>query len=360
MINKTYRSLYHNIIRYKSIIFKGIGATFVLAVTEVFTGSLFKLIIDSLTSMSAKFSVGEKCIIPIKAVIKHPITHAKISLINCKLTGTEAFIKFMLLICLIFFIIFFIKCLCFYLRTVYTKLASQNIIRDFKLDIFRHLIYLPNSFFEANQTGDLVSRVTYDVTTLSEIVTILIEISRALIYIGVFVPIMFFINWQLALFTIIFFPLSYLCIRFITVKIKRVSKHLTDNIGSYTAFLEEKLNDIRSIKKTKQEASVYKNYKQLIEHNFELNKRLIFLKSFLNPSNEFLAITMICLIFIFYIYQLGGENAQLGDIAFFIYITKTTFKPAKKVAQALGKFNMMLVSIDKIFGLFDESKETEI
>lgn len=242
---------------------------------------------------------------------------------------------------------------------MYMNAAAQRILQNFKNDIYQKILRLPYSFYSKNKTGDVVSRITYDVVTLNEIIELFIEVARASVYMLIFVPVMFALSWQLSLFTILFFPASIFLIEYVSRHIKKVSKKLTDNVGDYTAFLEEKINRFKLIKGFRTEKKEAAEFSNLVEDNYQYNLRLIKLKFSMNPTNDFLGMISLSVIFIFYSYRLTSGHASLGEIVFYIYLVRTAYKPIKKVAQAWGQLHIALVSTRKIFRLMDESEERQ-
>lgn len=345
------------ILRQKRKILVGILATAMVGLTELFTGSLFKFLTNTITRFPQADSGETISKLPLKLNIDLPLLDHKIKIINTTLKGSNEILHGLLVIALVFFTLYFFQTLFLYIREVYMNSAVQRILQDFKNTIYRRLLKLPYSYFNRNQTGDIVSRVTYDVTTLNDIINLLIEISRAGVYMLLFIPVMFFINWQLAIFTVLFFPLSFFIIHIITKRIKKVSKKITDNVGDYTAFLENRINQTRLIKSLGTEEQEKQVFANLVEENYQHNLKLIRLKYLLKPSNELFGILGVTFVFIFFANQLVKGSSNIGDVAFFLYLVKTSYKPFKKVAQALGDLHVALVSTNKIARLFNELPE---
>lgn len=322
------RRLYNYVIKQKRLILWGVLATLLMSLVELATGAMLKFITNLVDKFSGSLSDGvlKTAKLPIKYNVKNPITHERIEFFNTTLKGSHEIFKGMLYLCGAFLVLYFVFALFNYLRRVYMNAATQLILKDFKSDIYKKLLRLPYGFFQQNKTGDLVSRITYDVTTLNEIIDLLIEVARALIYIVVFIPVMFVMSWQLALFTILYFPIAVVFIEFLTRKIKRVSKHLTDNVGDYTAYLEEKINGIKLVKSFRKEQDEERQFESLITENFKHNLKYIKLKFALNPGSDFLGMIVLSIVYVFYCYKLSNGQADLGDFVFFLYLVNTAYK----------------------------------
>ncbi|MFC2098782.1 ABC transporter transmembrane domain-containing protein [Bacteroidota bacterium] len=355
----TSHRLYKYIVRQKSMILMGVLATLLMSLVELFTGSLLKFLINLIDQFAGSFEEGlaQHIKLPVKYKIDIPLFREKFTLLDTTLTGAEEILKGMIWLCILFLALYFLLALFNYGRRVFMNAATQRILQNFKADIYQKILRLPYSFFGKNKTGDVVSRITYDVTTLSEIIDLFIEVARAFIYILVFIPVMFILSWQLSLFTLLFYPLSVLVIGYVTRYVKKVSKKLTDNVGDYTAFLEEKINRFKLIKGARTEPKEQETFEELIESNYQFNLKLIKLKFLLNPSNEFLGMIALSVVYLLYSHRLTRGNANLGDIVFYLYLMRTAYKPIKKVAQAWAQLHIALVSTRKIFRLLDEREE---
>lgn len=358
-MEKTSKRLYRYIIKQKKKILLGILATLLMSLVELATGGMLKFLTNLIEKFSGTIASGEfkKIQLPIRYNIKIPFLNEKINFVDVQLTGRHEVFKGMVILCLVFLALYFLLALFNYLRRVYMITATQRILQNFKEDIYHKALRLPLSFFDRNKTGDVVSRITYDVTTLNEIIDLLIEVARTGIYMLVFIPVMFYMSWQLTLFTILFFPLSAILVEYVTRSIKKVSKRITDNVGDYTAFLEEKINKFRLIKgfgKEKEEGAVFSD---LVEENYQHNLKLIKLRFSMNPTNDFLGMIALSLVYVYYSYQLTNGHSTLGDIVFYLFLVRTAYKPVKKVAEAWGQLHVALVSTKKIFRLLDEPEE---
>jgi len=353
------KRLFKYIARQKTLISLGELATLLMSLVELVTGSMLKFLNALIVKFSGTFAEGilKDSKLPAKFSIKNPITDQKIEIFKETLTGTDEIFRGMLMLCLLFVGLSFLLALFNYLRRVFMNAATQKILLNFKSDIYSKIVRLPYFFFHKNKTGDVVSRITYDVTTLSEIIDLLVEVARAIIYIIVFIPVMFLMSWELSLFTILYFPLAIILINLITKHIKKVSKKITDNVGDYTAYLEEKINSIKLVKSFGKQKEEENAFDELVEENYGHNIKLIKLKFALNPGSDFLGMIVLSVVYIFYCYKLTNGTGSLGDIVFFLYLIKTAYKPVKKVAEAWGQLHVALVSTKKIFHLMDEAEE---
>lgn len=343
--------------REKGKITLGVLATMFLAAGETATGALLKIVTDSIKEISTFLSTNAGEIIELPLKIKIPET--KIKILKVTLTGSDEVFRGMLLLCLAFIAIYILQALFDYAREVFMNAAAQRVLQSVKNDIYAKVLRLPAQFFDKNRTGDIVSRVTYDVTTLSQLIDLLIEVVRSGVYFIVLVPVLFWIDWKVAAFTVLFYPLSAVIIAEFSRRIKLVSKNLSDNVGDYTAFLEKKISSYRTVRSFVKEETEGASYQDLMEKNYRYNLKMILLKYVLKPSNELLGMFGVAMICAYFSYKLVYSDTTLGDAVFFLYIVKNAYKPFKKVAEAIGQLQLSLVCSAKIFTLLDEAQETD-
>lgn len=204
---KTALRLIKYIMSEKVLIFSGLFLTALIGLTEVFTGAALKLLTDSVKNIGEFFEAGNKDLIEIPLKLKVPMLFfkKKLSILNTVLSGEDEILQGMIVIALIFTAVYLIQVLSDYFRDVFLGTANQRIMKKIKKEIFSKVINMPEYLIKNEKAGDLMSRVTYDAMVLSNLMDIFVELVRSMVYMLIFVPLMFFINWKIAFFTAIFF-----------------------------------------------------------------------------------------------------------------------------------------------------------
>ena len=352
---KTLLRLTSYILSEKLLIFSGLILTAVIGFTEVFTGAVLKLLTDSVKNIGEFLTTGDKNLIEIPLKLKIPglFIKKKIVLLNTVLQGENEILKGMIVMAGLFAAVYLIQVLSDYFRDVFLGTANQRIMKRIKKEIFAKMIMIPADELSNEKPGDLISRVTYDTMVLSNLMNILIELVRSMVYMLIFIPLMFIINWKVAVFTTIFFPLTFFIIKKFSKKIKKSSKSVTDSTAEYTAFLEEKVKNMAYIKAEKLESLETASFNDLVERNYHDNVKLIINKNILKPTNEFMGILGVALASVFFSYLIVKQNFNAGNAVLFLYMMKTSYKPFKKVAEASGDLFNSVVCAEKIFKLLD-------
>ncbi len=351
--------LLHYLWREKRLIGGGILFTALMGLVEVGTGSILKMLTDAIEEVSRFFKHGGEGIveIPLKFKIPMPGSKGKFHLLDTVLSGADEVYRGMLYLAIAVVLLYLGKALFEYSRELCMNAAIQRILRQFRQEIFAKLLNLPVRFHDTSKSGDLVSRVTYDVTTLERVLELFIEIARTTVYAIVFIPVMFYINVKITLFTVLFFPLSWMLIRRFSGRISHVGRAISETVGSYTAVMQEKIRNLRTIKGLSSEAIEKSRFDTLVEENYRHFIRMIRLKYIMKPSNELIGMIGVAIVFVYFAKHLVYGDTSLGNVVLYLYLMQQAYKPVKKVAFAFGELYNTLVCTGRIFALLDEPEE---
>lgn len=135
------------------------------------------------------------------------------------------------------------------LRQVYFARFEQDILFDLQRDLLEHTLRLPKAFFDAKETGYLMSRLLADVQGLRWF------FSSTLVYVGTNtlqllggIGLLFYLEWRLALITIVLLPALYFVVRFFSEHLRVLSHHTMEQQANVTRTMEESLASSTLIK----------------------------------------------------------------------------------------------------------------
>ncbi len=150
-----------------------------------------------------------------------------------------------------------------FFRVVLFAQVTEKAIANIRTDLYQKMIMLPMSFFDKNRSGDLISRISNDVSVLqSAMSTTLAELIRQLITLLVGVVIIFFVTPSLSLFMIGTFPIIVI-IAFVFGKfIRKLSKKTQAQLADTNVIVEETIQSIHSVKSFTSEIFEIDRYKK--------------------------------------------------------------------------------------------------
>jgi subfamily B ATP-binding cassette protein MsbA len=170
---------------------------------------------------------------------------------------------------LILFGLFIFQAVIGYGQNYLLLFLGQRVIADLRLSIQQHLLYLPLRFFKESRVGEIVSRVTNDVTTLQVVLTETpIAVLRQFVTIVGGITLMALMNWQLTLLIFVIIPPIVILAIFFGRKVEKLSTQVQDRLASAISALEESISGIRIVKSFTQERYEQRRFRDRIEKTF--------------------------------------------------------------------------------------------
>ena len=202
-------------------------------------------------------------------------------------------------------------------------LTEKRAISDFRIKLFKHLHTLSLSFFVKRRTGEIVSRMTNDITTIENIVTDLpATLLQQSIRLFGGIIIITYMNWKLTCLILVLAPVLVLFARTFGRKLKKLSTEIQDKRATSTTILEENISCIQVVKTFVRSKLENERFGNAIEDSFQSAKKRVIISSFFGPSIGFIAFST-SLALLWY----GGREVILGEIspgeliAFILYAT---------------------------------------
>ncbi len=204
---------------------------------------------------------------------------------------------------------------------------SRHIEYDLKNEIYTHYQTLPLSFYRQHNTGDLIARISEDVTKVRMYIgpAIMYGISMFTLLL-MLIPIMFSINARLALFALIPLPFLSISIYFVNNVINRRSEEIQKSLSDLSTFVQEAFSGIRILKSFAREKDSLKNFKLESDHYKKKSLKLTRVNALFFPF----IMSLIGLSTILTVYAGGVEvirgTVSIGNIAeFILYVSLLTW-----------------------------------
>ena len=207
---------------------------------------------------------------------------------------------------------------------------SRHIEYDMKNEIFDHYQKLGLDFFNRNNTGDLMNRISEDVGRVRMYVgpAIMYSINMVVMFVLV-VWAMYSVNARLATYVLIPLPLMSLLVYYVHDRINKKSEAVQEQLSSLSTFVQEAFSGIRLIKAYAREKQYQKAYKDQTEKYSDLSMELVKVNSMFMPTLLLLVgVSTILTIYIGGLEVISG-NITVGNIAeFVIYVNMLTWPVA--------------------------------
>lgn len=247
-------------------------------------------------------------------------------------------------ITLILIAIFALQSVFYFIRAYLLTFVGERVMADLRIKLFNHLQGLSLSFFNERRTGELVSRVTNDVSTVRALVTsdISTAISQVLTFIGALVLIVV-TNWRLTLFMFLLIPSVMAIALLVGRRLRQLSSRVQDQLAGATTVLEESLSGIRVVQSFTREDYERSRFRDSIEKTFSLAMQRLRLSAVFGPTVSFLGFASVVGVFWFGGREVLAGNLTAGQLFMFLVLTLT-------IAGSIGQFSGLWTGLQEALG----------
>ena len=217
--------------------------------------------------------------------------------------------------------------------------VSNRFAQELRDRISEKINRLPLKFFDKNQTGDTLSRVTNDVDTIAQSLNESLStiVAAIALFIGV-VIMMFVTNWVMALTAIISGLIGFF---FVSIVLKKSQKYFTarqKELGNINSHIEEIYSGLNVVKAYNGQKEADKEFDRLNQKVYDANRKSQFLSGLMPPMMMFIG--------------------NLGYVAFIIYVRMFT-SPLTQIAQSLNYLQSCAAAAERVFEFLDEAEMPE-
>ena len=231
---------------------------------------------------------------------------------------------------------------------------GQNLIADVRAELFRHLQMLSMAYHDQHKVGDLMSRVTNDSEAINSVLSNgLIDFITNILTLGGIMVSMFFLNWQLAIGTLILLPLMVYITGLITRRSRVAFREVQSNLGVMNAVMEENIAGIRVVKAFARAEDTVAQFERANAGNRKSGIKADIITAALGPM-----FTTMSTITIAATALLGGwlalrGIATVGVIATFVVYIMNFFRPMRGIAMLYNSLQSALAGAERIFAVLD-------
>jgi subfamily B ATP-binding cassette protein MsbA len=269
----------------------------------------------------------------------------------------------LIFICILVGSLFFLKNLCRYLAKVFMAQLRSGVVRDIRFKIFGKIIALPLSYYNEERKGDILARITSDVSEIEwSIMNSLEMIFRDPITIAMSFVILIIISPKLTLFALILLPISGLLIGQVGKSLKKTSAKLQDKNGQLLSMVEETISGLRIVKAFNAQASMTKKFVKLNDEYRHTMSQMLYKRDMASPMSEFLgSLIMISLVWFGGSLVLAEESEMSGsEFLGYIIIFSQLIAPIKSVTTSFYNIQKGAASVDRVTHVLDaENKITD-
>lgn len=235
---------------------------------------------------------------------------------------------------------------------------SRRVVYKMRQDVFEKLMTLPVGYFDIHQTGDIISRISYDIDTVNaslsnDVVQLLTTVITVVGALGM----MLSISPQLVLVFAITVPLSIIMTKIITGKTRPLFRERSAKLGAMNGFVEEMVTGQKTLKAYGREAYTIERFDKKNKEAVDAYYRAEYYGSIVGPCVNFVNNLSLSLISVFGALLYLAGSMSIGNISSFVLYSRKFSGPINEAANIMSELQSALAAAERVFRLIDEEPE---
>ena len=258
-------------------------------------------------------------------------------------------IQALVLICVMVFVLTFLKNICRYFAMYFIAPIRNGVVRDLRNKIHQKALELPLSYYSEERKGDLMSRMTTDVQEIEwSIMQTLEMIFREPLTIIILFSLMLLISMKLTLYIILLLPIAAIIIAILGKSLKHASKKTKETLGQIVSLIEESLGSLKVIKAFNAESTVQAKFETLNQTFYTQSVKVYRKTDLSSPLTETIVTGILMLILL-----LGGKMVFMDELSAALFITyfglaSQLIPPIKQLTTSYNNIQKGIASEERI------------
>lgn len=255
-----------------------------------------------------------------------------------------------------YYCLYILQMLVQYVGNLLFARVSYSIVRDIRRDAFANMEKLGMSFFDKTPAGSIVSRLTNDTETISDMFSGILSsfISAVFIFVTTLYTMMI-LDYRLTGLIILFLPLIFVLVNLYRKKSVHIIEKTRSLLSDINSKLAESIEGIRIIQAFNQEKRLQEEFDRINEEHFVYANRSISVDSlFLRPAMSLLKLLGYAVLMAYFGYRGLYMGITAGTMYAFIQYINRLFDPLIDVSQNFSTLQTSMVSASRVFAMIDQ------
>ena len=265
--------------------------------------------------------------------------------------------QFAVTVLIAYYGLYILQTLIQYIGNLLFARVSYSIVRDIRKDAFANMEKLGMSYFDKTPSGSIVSRLTNDTETISDMFSGLLSsfISAIFIFVTTLYTMMV-LDFRLTGLVLLFLPLIFILVNLYRKKSVKIIEKTRSFLSDINSKLAESIEGIRIIQAFNQEKRLQEEFDEINEEHYVYANRSVALDAlFLRPAMSLLKLLGYAVLMAYFGYRGLYIGMTAGTMYAFIQYINRLFDPLIEVTQNFSILQTSMVSAGRVFALIDQS-----
>ncbi|NOX42889.1 MAG: lipid A export permease/ATP-binding protein MsbA [Gammaproteobacteria bacterium] len=248
-----------------------------------------------------------------------------------------------------------------FIENYYMAWIGRSIVRDLRKQMFTHLLQLPTSYYDSLPSGQLTSKLIYDVEQIAlastRAITVIIRDSLTIFCLVVY---LIYINWVLSIFILVMGPMLVLIVSYVSKRFRKISKNIQGTMSEVTGVTQEAVDSHRVVKAFGGQKYELERFGESNSLNFRQNMKMVVTTSLSVTAIQLMA--GVAFTAILYVATLEStlETVSVGIFMSFLLALTLLFAPLKRLSSVNAVLQKGIAAAQSIFLLLDSEVEKDL
>lgn len=262
----------------------------------------------------------------------------------------------------IMFIALVLEALAQFFFTYLANWLGQDIIKDLRDKLYKHINSFKMKYFDVEPVGKLVTRAVSDIESIASIFSQgLFMIISDLLKMIIVIVFMLVVNWKITAVVLSIMPIILIATRIFNRKMKVAFKEVRNEVANLNTFIQERLTGMKIVQLFNREKIELEKFKEINEkHNKAWLKNILYNSIFFPIADIISNISIGLVVYFGALWIINGDTeTTIGQlIAFNMYITML-YNPLRQIADKFNVMQMGIVAADRVFEILDTNENIQ-
>ena len=239
---------------------------------------------------------------------------------------------------------------------------GQDIIKDIRVKLFKHLLSFRMKYFDNAPVGQLVTRSVSDIEQIARIFSQgLFMIISDLLKMVVILGFMFYMNWRLTWIVILAMPILIIITRKFQQKMQSAFEEVRTQVSNLNTFVQERVTGMKIVQLFNREEIEFQKFKAINEkHNNAWIKTILY-NSIFFPIADFISSFTLGAVVIYGGFHIldGDKFTTFGDMFSYTMFITMLFNPLRQIADKFNEMQMGMIAANRVFDIIDSDSHIQ-
>ncbi|WP_310557165.1 ABC transporter ATP-binding protein [Flavobacterium sp.] len=239
---------------------------------------------------------------------------------------------------------------------------GQDIIKDIRIKLFKHMTSFKMSYFDHEPVGKLVTRSVSDIESIARIFSQgLFMIISDLLKMVVVLGFMLYMNWKLTMIVIAAMPILIYATRVFQKKMQGAFEEVRNQIANMNTFVQERVTGMKIVQLFTRETIELEKFKEINnKHRVAWVKNVWYNSIFFPIADIISSLTLSCIVWYGGIHILNGDGlTSFGDLFAYTMYIAIFFTPLRQIADKFNEMQMGMIAANRVFEVLDTNSHIQ-